>query len=179
MGLIFSFSTMILSLRKRHRLIFSSMVLVLPVVFVAGILFRAAPKPTNAGPALQLESGATLARYIFETEDLWPAAKIITRVFADSLPPALLAVELQPQEAAALPEVLVYWKAGLPAVEAGSLQDAVLLGTLRGKQRRRLLLPQQAAQTDGHLLLFSLPHQSVWAQASLPIIQILQKGGKP
>ena len=169
---------MIFNLRHRHRLIFSGMILVLPVAFATGILFRSAPQPMNAGPALLPKSGAPLSRFIFETADLWPAANIITRVFADSLPPALLAVELEPQEVVPLPEILIYWKPGLPAPEAGSLHDAFLVGTLKDKQRRRLLLPQQAAQTDGHIMLFSLAHQRIWAQAPLPIIQWLQKGGK-
>jgi hypothetical protein len=170
---------MILHLRQRHRLIFSALALVLPVAFAAGILFRAAPAPINAVPALHRDSGAKLSRYLLEKEDLWPDAKIITRVFADSLPPALLAVELQPAEALPLADVLVYWQARSVAMEARALDDAILLGTLMGEQRQRWLLPQQAARTDGHLILFSLAVQRIVAQAPLPINQILQKGGRP
>jgi hypothetical protein len=169
---------MILNLRQRHRLIFSGLVLVLPVAFAASILFRAAPLPKNTVPLLQRDAAASLSRYIFEKQDLWPGANIVTRVFADSLPPALLAVELQPAATWSLPEVLVYWQAGPPGNEAQALRDAFLLGTLVEGPARRWLLPLQAAHTDGHLILFSLAHQNIVAQASLPINHLLQQGGR-
>src|SRR5262245_13546120 len=104
MAIVFLKWTMILNLRKRHRQFFSGLALVLPVAFLSGILFRAAPPAINAVPAMQPNAGATLAQFIFAREDLWPTARISTRVFADSLPPALLAVELQPAATFPLPE---------------------------------------------------------------------------
>lgn len=95
------------------------------------------------------------------------------------MPPSQLAAELQPAQALPLPEVLAYWREDGPAHEPGSLEDAFLLGTLAGTQPRRWLLPQGAQLGDGHLILYSLPHQKIIAQAGLPLRRIIREQEKP
>lgn len=166
---------MIHSLRKKHRAIFSVLSAALPLAFVAAIAFRAERRPAENARSLPQNPSAALQQCIFEKEDLWADQKIVTRIYAHAAQPAELAVELHPAVALAHPEILVYWN----EKDDANLKDAFLLGTLAGTQPRRWLLPQNALQHDGYLVLFSLAHQSFIAQAHLPTPQILQKGGRP
>ena len=164
---------MIIALRKKHRAGFGVLAVALPFAFAAAIFFRAQPIAVEGTLPFLQTPATTFPQLIFEKEDLWPGKKITTRIYADRPQPTGLALELHPAVALAQPGVLVYWHEN----ENLDLENAFLLGTLDGTQPRRWVLPPSALEHDGKLVLFSLAHQGVIAQAHLPIRLILQKGG--
>ena len=167
---------MIRNLRDRHRSIFSVLALALPVAFVAALFMRPAPPPAQPITISPADPISSFTQCIFAEGNLWPQLAITVRVFADAMPPAQLALELEPASALPVPEVLVYWKAGAAAGEGGELRDAFLLGALAGEQPRRWSLPRQATQGDGQLLLYSLAHQTLLGRAPLKLVHLAQKG---
>lgn len=162
---------MIRPLRQRHRIVISTLAVLLPLAFALGLSSRKAPPRMQETPTPLRESSAILPQVLFETEDLWPDFKIFTRLLADALPPTRLAVELQPQKNLSAPDILVYWTQQNSGEEAAPLTEAYLLGTLAGKQTRNWFLPEAALQSEGKLILYSLAHQTVLATASLKIPQ--------
>ncbi len=164
---------MIRPLRRRHRRILTALAIVLPLAFVAGIASRKSiPAMAEIPPAIQTAAPEFTHR-IFEQNDLWGQLNIITRVYADSLPPSRLAVELHPQRYLEYPDLLVYWSAGAGSDAKIPPQEAFLIGVLSGREKGRFLLPAPALETDGLLILYSLAQQQRIAAAALPSHSIL------
>ncbi len=169
---------MIRPLRQRHRFLLAILSILLPLAFALALFARKAPSRVQETSAVLRGDTPALPRVLFEKEDLWPDSKIAARVCADALPPAQLALELQPREDFKAPDVLVYWSPRNSGADEELLREAYLLGALAGKQKRRWLLPEAALQAEGALILYSLGHQQVLATTALPVAAFL-KGGTP
>jgi len=162
---------MIRPLRQRHRLIISTLAVLLPLAFVLGLSARkTSPTMRETPPALRPEP-FSLPRVLFEKEDLWSGMKITTRVCAEALPATRLVLELQPQEDLHSPDILVYWSPQISGSAHELLKEAHLLGTLAGRQKHSWLLSGTMVQAEGTLILYSLGHQTVLASALLKIPQ--------
>lgn len=166
---------MIRPLRQRHRIIISVIAVLLPIVFMAGIAARKTI-PDMEIPAAIAQPQPDFPRLVFEKDGFWPALEVTVRVFADSIPPANLAVELQPQNYIKMPDILIYWSASQPASSEQLPETAYLVGTLSGLGKRRFLLPSSAIESDGTLILYSLARQEMIAAENLPILEELRKG---
>ncbi len=151
---------MIRPLRIRHRAMMAVLAVVIPLVFVAGLMAREPiPVMEQLPEAVVSLAQPSLAHQILEADDLWTVAPITTRVFGDATPATHLAVELTPQASLKLPDVLVYWA---PQQPAGMLPgDSFLVSSLDGTETVRGALPEAALRTDGFLILFSLARQEV------------------
>lgn len=157
---------MIRPLRRRHRVTVSVLAVVLPVLFVAGLLTRRPPAVMETLPgALRPDSG-TSSILLAEEPGLWGDAAITTRLYADGTPAARLAVALRPDAYLKAPDILVYWHPTRPTDDAVP-DGAYLLGTLAGTHAQRFILPDTALRADGHLMLYSLGHRQVIATAGL------------
>jgi hypothetical protein len=84
-------------------------------------------------------------------------------------------VTIRPLSVIAKPDLLVYWSADAPADAsdaqqdlADRLDDAVLVGSLSGRSRRALRLPEDA--DGGHLIVYSLGYGELLAD--LPLAQL-------
>ena len=132
---------MIQPLRKVHRRSFVLLALVLPAVFIAGLLARRPLVPAERVSdriSLVLPSGAEM---VIDSRDLWGSA-------VDA------------------PDPLVYWTLAAPA--PGSLPGgARLLGSLEAARRNRLRLPGDTG-ARGYLILYSLAWHKPVAQAPVP-----------
>lgn len=169
---------MIRPLRRRHRRMMAALAVTLPLAFIAGIAARKSiPAMAEIPPAIR-PAAPEFSHRIFEQSDLWGQLDIITRVYADSLPPTRLAVELHPQRYLKHPDVLVYWSAGAAGAAKAPPQEAFLIGVLSGREKGRFLLPAPALETDGSVILYSLAQQQRIATAALPSHSILS-GGYP
>lgn len=167
---------MIRPLRQRHRIIITAIAIFLPIAFMAGIAARKVI-PAMELPAAIAQPRPEFLHMIFEKDDFWPGLQVAVRVFADSLPPANLAVELQPQRYLKMPDILIYWSASQPTNLEKLPESAYLVGTLSGLEARRFPLPSPALDSDGTLILYSLARQEMIAAANLPIREELRKGG--
>lgn len=166
---------MIRSLRRRHRAMTTAIAIVLPLLFLAGIAARKAIPRMEIPPALTPVE-ETFSELIFQKNYFRPELDIAARVFADSLPPSRLAVELHPQRYLKIPDILVYWSETPPNAGDKMPESSYLIGTLAGTERRRFPLPSAALDSDGSLILYSLAQQRVIGMAALPTHSQLSGG---
>jgi len=167
---------MILSLRRRHRVMMLSLALILPIAFVAALVVRQPIPTTQDLPINSTPLSSEDWRLCFEKDNLWsrwpslsrPALPITTRLYANRQSGTQLAMELQPRENLKTPDILVYCH---PAFSAGGGQlpeRAQLLGTLAGTETRRFILPVAASEQETLIILYSLAHQKIIAETQLP-----------
>ncbi|MEM1096610.1 MAG: hypothetical protein AAGJ10_18570 [Bacteroidota bacterium] len=155
---------MIRPLRTRHRVMVSTLAVVLPVLFVASLLVRQHPAVMDTLPVPVSAEAPSLLRS--ETTATFGALSVSLRVYEDARPATRLAVALRPDASPSAPDVLAYWSETPPS--AATLPDAaILLGTLAGPQSRTFMLPEAALRTEGYLILYSLGHQALLGSSPL------------
>lgn len=148
---------MIQPLRAVHRRAFIALAFVLPTILLVGLGSRR-PHPDRNAHAAQVPASATLVR---ESSGLWQKNAIQSKFFSKSDRPQDIYVVLQPARELNEPDLLLYWTANTPL--GNSLPaHAQLMGIfLAGKS---FSLPLNVDRA-GHLVLFSLPHQTVFDTA--------------
>jgi len=111
-------------------------------------------------PAAQLPGSAQLVR---KSDGLWQKHQIVAEFYSDSNRPGDIYLVLYPPPKAIEPDLLLYWS--LEAPQGDSLPaPARLLGAfVAGKA---FTLPLSVERT-GYLLLFSLPHHTVFDSAKI------------
>jgi len=154
---------MIQPLRAAHRVAFVTLALVLPAILLIVLSARRSRPGPNAHAA-EVPASAYLAR---ESSGLWQKNAIQSKFYSKSDRPQDIYVVLQPARELNEPDLLLYWSASAP--QGNSLPaHAQLMGTfVAGKS---FTLPLNV-ERDGYLVLFSLPHQTVFDAArveSLP-----------
>ena len=160
---------MIHELRLRHFRTFAALAVVIPAGITAALLPRS-PAPRVAALPADLAraagwDGTEAGQTLWRREDLWGTLALTTTLTRSA--GGALTVRLAPAADLARPDVLVYWAAG--AQPAGRLpEDALLLGALAGAHERAFALPEAAAAQAGRLLLYSLAHAELVAEAPLP-----------
>jgi hypothetical protein len=150
---------MIQPLRSVHRLIFATWILVLPAVFIGGLLSRHHWPIAASTPSKETIQGELLIPEKSETAgDLRFEARLLT---VPSLPNAR-AIEIVSKASALSPDVLVYWSASRPGSNLPA--SAQLLGPYHPQQQTRL--PSEANGT-GFVILYSLAQQRIVSSFSL------------
>lgn len=170
---------MILSLRRRHRVMMFSLAFILPIAFVASLIVR---QPIPATPDLPVSSTPLSSedwQLRFEKDDLWPDLPITTRLYANHQSDTLLALELQPRENLKTPDVLVYCHPAFSTNSAQLPESAQLLGTLAGTEKRWFILPAAMSEQETPIILYSLAHQKIIAATKLPAAASLMKRTTP
>lgn len=155
---------MILSHRNRHVYMMLLLAVLLPVVFIAGLIWR--PRtPTVDDSTQDLFAAAN-----FPTESLNQPVGTTTLLVRDVEVTAELLqssqgnsmLRLQPSEALPFANAVVYWlPSEAPTETLGP--DAILLGQLSGTHPRQFVLPDPS----GQLLFYSLGQKM--AIASVPL----------
>lgn len=144
---------MIQPLRSVHRLIFATWILVLPALFIGGLLSRHHWPIAASTPSEKLSQGELLISEKSETSgDLRFEARLLTL----SSDPNARAVEIVSKSSAPSPDVLVYWSASCPGSNLPA--SAQLLGPYHPQQQTRL--PSEASGT-GFVILYSLAQQTI------------------
>jgi hypothetical protein len=150
---------MIQPLRTMHRRAFVGLAFVLPVLLLAGLGARRPRVPSSVGVP-QLPVSADLLR---KSGTLWPKHTLRTEIYEDSNHLGNIHVVLYPAQELSEPDLLLYWSAARPSGE--SLPgDARLLGPFIAARPYTLPLNTDRA---GYLILFSLPHQTVFDTAQV------------
>ena len=166
---------MILSRRKTH--FYASVVLActLPVVFLAGLLFRPTV-PTVDESVDELFAAANFApqedAVISIASETLSVNGINVRVETTELSPSESSegerfLLVQPTQVFQFSDVLVYWAAGEIAPE-GVDNEAILLGQLSGTSSRYFSLPSEMQSQSGHLLFYSRGQDMAIAAVPLP-----------
>jgi len=155
---------MTLKLRSRHRLTFAVLGVLLPTVFVAGIVLRrAVPETAALSPELspQIQTFTATGR---EFGELFSNSPVHVSLWHD-IPGDQYAVGFTAAREFAKPDLLVYWNAGQPAEITQLPTQATLLGAFVAGP---LVLPNEAMTAEGSLILYSLANQEV-VDVSKPI----------
>jgi hypothetical protein len=130
---------------------------VLPLLFVVGIVVRrAVPQPETLPSELSSET-VTFTATGYERDDLFAKSPVQLRLFRDRVSGAF-AVGLSSSKDFLKPDLLVYWTSGNPTTSDILPSDAKLLGAFVSTT---LTLPPESSTTDGHLILFSLANQDI------------------
>ena len=155
---------MILTLRSRHRLTFAALGVLLPIVFVVGmVLRRAVPQAAALPPELSPQT-QTFTATGREFADLFSNAPVRVLLWHD-IPGNQYAVSFTAARDFTKPDLIVYWQAGQPADISQLPAQATLLGAFVAGP---LVLPNEAKATEGSLILYSLANQEV-VDASRPV----------
>ena len=148
---------MIRPLRQRHRRMFAALGVLLPLAFAVGI---AARKPVPSVASLPKGLAASQDKFTatrWERRDLFGKSPIRVRLLrgegADHI-----AIALSADKDFVKPDLIVYWVTGNPTVADKLPESATLLGAFTATT---LVLPANAANENGSLILFSLANQEI------------------
>ncbi len=154
---------MIRSLRSHHHWTMIALVLLLPAILIAGVLGRRAfPRvPRLPEESSQLDRGGQF--------DLWNDVRLRVRFDKPVRTNERATMYVVPVQELMDPDVLVYWDdqdggSGKPS------ERAILLGSLKGNQMRRLSVPMTVPESSGFLVLYSLAHEKVLGASSWRLV---------
>ena len=148
---------MILPLRQRHRRMFATLGVLLPVVLIIGIAARqVTPTAEDLSPELSLQT-QTFTATEYQRDDLFAKSRVKVRLWQD-LNTGQYAVGLVAPNDFIKPDLLVYWLAGQPNVSDELPAGATFLGAF---VTTVLPLPDEATNKEGALILYSLADQEI------------------
>ena len=148
---------MIQPLRAAHRRAFVALALVLPAILLIGLGAR---RP-RLGPSTHAADVPDTGNIVRESSTLWQKHSIQSRFYIKPDRPLDTYVVLLPAEELNEPDLLLYWDTNAPQGNVLS-GEAQLLGAFSTGKVFRLPLYEKRA---GHLVLFSLAHQTVFDTA--------------
>lgn len=161
---------MILSRRKAHFYMWMGLVGLLPIVFLAGLIWRPAI-PTVDETTDELFAAANFpARgdsVVVIASETVSLNGIDVRLATAEAAKSELVLTLQPSQPLRFSDTLVYWTPDeMPpeTVEA----DAILLGPLSGTSPRQFPVPAEMQTGSGHLLFYSRGQNVSLAAVPLP-----------
>jgi hypothetical protein len=159
---------MIRPLRRRHRVTFFALTVLLPVAFGAGMAARkSGPATASPPPTLSVET-PRFDTVLWERDDLWEQMSVRLRFTSDEA--GRLAVTILPKLEIIRPDLIVYWAPGPPKLDGKLADDAIFLGALN--RNGALRWPANATGQEGTLLLYSLAdHEIVAASKSFEALK--------
>ena len=150
---------MIRPLRQRHRRMITTLGVVLPIAFAAGIAARRPPPSVASLPTELLASPLKFAITEWERAGLFAKTLVRVRLLRESAGARHFAVELSATKNFVKPDLIVYWVAANPNVSASLPDDARLLGAFN--QHTPLPIAEQTGSTNGMLVLYNLADQEI------------------
>jgi hypothetical protein len=149
---------MIHPLRIVHRRVFLALAFVLPMVIAAGLTARL-PRLTRAS-VVDLPTSSYIAR---KSGAFWSKHVMQTVFYPDSNRHGDIDVAVKPSEEPNEPDLLLYWTPQRPAGDALPSSARLIGPFIAGKS---FVLPLNVDRV-GYLVLFSLPHQTVFDTAKV------------
>ena len=148
---------MILPLRQRHRRVFAVLGVLLPLAFVVGIAARRTVLQVASLPSELSSWTQTFTATDYERDDLFGKCPIRVRLWREQ-GTRRFAVDFSAAKDFLKPDLLAYWSAGSPTRSDTLPSESRLLGAFVAGP---LVLPAEASDTDGYLILFSLADQKI------------------
>jgi hypothetical protein len=149
---------MIHPLRQRHRHIFMVLGVFLPVAFTVGIAVRKPAPLANELPAALAVAPQAFENIEWQRADLFAKSPVQLRLLRGQSGTGTFAVAFSTTKDFVKPDLLVYWVAGNSNLTNSLPDNAILLGAFTSTP---LLLPDNAAKSDGLLLLYSLADNEI------------------
>jgi hypothetical protein len=148
---------MIRPLRQRHRIMISTLSVIIPTTFALGIATR---KVIPLSPS-SANAPAKIGNYteIWNRNDLWDKSVLRTRLLKSTS--NLLLVELTSVKQIVRPDLLVYWVPGETRVQDSLPDNAFLLGSFDQAAPVSFALPNQATTKSGSLILYTLADHEI------------------
>lgn len=156
---------MIRPLRQRHRRMVIVLGVFLPIAFAVGIAARKPVPDMTSLPKELVASPQQFAVAEWERAGLFTKTPIQVRLLRESAGTGRFAVEFSAAKDFVKPDLIVYWLAGSPNITDTLPDNARLLGAFNSSA---LPLPQEATQSDGVIVLYSLADNEV-VDVSKPI----------
>jgi hypothetical protein len=155
--------------RIAHRWIFVALALVIPALLLAGIGLRPTVPPVSTNETLIRVDGFAADTGQDEVEIVGAGLRFGLTRLEDGR-----SVVIRPLEIIAKPDLLIYWSERPPTLnedQGARIAEAELVGSLSGRSRRMLTLPQGSSSraSGGHLLVYSLGHGELLADLALSI----------
>jgi len=150
-------------LRQRHRRIWLVLLIVIPLVYVAGLAARRAPLTMERIPDRLTGTFEVSAQPLIESTFAIGETEFGARLFSreGSSSPAVVELERRGTTPLVHPDVLVYWTPTTSGREQSMLADAYFMGILTEGQSQQYALPEESTQRDGRLLFYSLGHEQM------------------
>ena len=148
-------------LRAFHRRLTVLLVVVVPVLAIAGIVLRPGQPPADGGAAGLMEDSAL--PQLLATVDQ-PFGELPIRLSLRAGAGNRRQLELEIARDLEQPNLLIYWTPESASLPEGS----VYLGAVWGPGTRRYMIDRGLLERGGDLLLYSLTHQSQVASAAVP-----------
>lgn len=159
---------MILSRRQAHFYTVVCLAGILPLVFLAGLIWRPSfPTVDESTDELfavanfSSEEGTTIASEMLSVDEINIVAS------TTELASGNLVLILEPLQPLRFSDVLVYWTTEDASPESLN-EDAILLGQLSGTSRKQLPLFARILEEQGQLIFYSLGQNSAIAAVPLP-----------
>lgn len=141
---------------------------VVPLLFVAGLLVREpAPEPNASVPGSAVQSPEDYPVEIRGATAFAEEPGIMYRIVATEASENQYAVELSSLDPLRLPALLVYWMPDPASQAEGPPDESVLLGSWAVTGRGVFDLPDSDHASSGALMLYSLSQQRVLATTPL------------
>lgn len=145
---------MIRRLRTQHRLIMTALAVVLPLLFIAGLKVRRTFPNAAKLPEQEVTSDRS-ERFL-----PWEEVGLLVRFQKDERGKSQALLDVIPSRDFDEPDLLVFWDE--QDGNDGKIHErAVLLGSLKGRQLRRMKVPFTVPPESGHIVLYSLAHAKV------------------
>jgi hypothetical protein len=153
---------MIRALRDRHRILATTLVVLLPPLFLASLPVGR-PSVDRHGA---LPDGAGLSP-VGPPVVLLAEPRIMGRLLAHPGESRSGAILVTPARDPAIPDLLAYWSPATADSQALP-QQAILLGALRGSREQLLILPEPGRMRGGRVVLYSHGWSRVLSAVPLP-----------
>ena len=150
-------------LRQLHRRMWLVLLIVIPLVYVAGLAARRTPITMERIPDRLIDTYKVSAQPLAESTFAIGETEFSARLFAreGSSLPAVVELERLGATPLAHPDVLVYWTPTTSGQGQSMLADAYFMGVLTEEQPQQYALPEESTQRDGRLLFYSLGHKQM------------------
>jgi hypothetical protein len=150
---------MIRPLRTTHRIVFFVWLVILPSLFIGGLLARHKWPVTASANSGELRAGE---QALSDTHQTVGGIRFEVRVLVSSISPAERAVQIVSQTPVVVPDLLVYWSQ--TAVQTSLPDSAQLLGPYRPWERYPL---PAGSSVGGFIVFYSLGQQKALGSLSL------------
>jgi hypothetical protein len=152
--------------RLIHRQIFLLLAFLVPALLFVGLAFRPEVPPL-AKPDLTLLSKAGFVPNMPDNLTRIQAGEHTFEIAIEADSSTTSSLLIRSVDPLLKPDLLVYWVG--ESIQNNSLpENALLLGELMGTSFRHMTFPTAPSTQPGSLVIYSLAHQEVFTQFSLP-----------